>query len=358
MTLAIHPLVVLVGPHCSGKSTIGRRVADALGWRWDGEIGDRLYEEGRAEGRPFPDDREILEAERLRDGNGRRVCESWHPGNLAWAQHRPTQHRLTDWDAFADQTKQAAAAVVAVRPVVCVLVDCSEATRRARRAESGLGRLPPFPGLSEDAFFEQTRTVGIAGHLWAEELAQLGARVVRLDTTASSTGQSVEDVLTLIRCEVLAAHEQQAREALLRRLRRHHALTLTSDNLLPPPSMPEAPYWFDSLSSALALLRRAGSFVPALHDELVECESLFQSTEAAPPDACSAWLITVDGLDGCGKSTLVGELARTLGGVQVATPSRGLQALRAVVEADGTLAVLPNADQRKRVKRAFYMVSK
>ena len=123
MILANHPLVVLVGPHCSGKSTIGRRVADALGWRWDGEIGDRLYEEGRAEGRPFPDDREILEAEQLRDGNGRRVCESWHPGNLAWAQHRPTQHRLTDWDAFADQTKQAAAAVVAVRPVVCVLID-------------------------------------------------------------------------------------------------------------------------------------------------------------------------------------------------------------------------------------------
>ena len=329
-TLGLHyPLVVLVGPHCSGKSTIGRRVADALGWRWDGEIGDRLYEEGRAEGRPFPDDREILEAEQLRDGNGRRVCESWHPGNLAWAQHRPAQHRPTNWPAIVDQTKQAAAAVVAVRPVVYVLVDCDEATRRARRAESGIGRLPPFQGLSEDAFFEQTRTVGIAAHRWAEELAELGARVVRVDTSASSTDHSVEEVLTLI-----------------------------IDKLLPPPSMPEAPYWFDSLSSALALLRRAGSLVPALHDELVECEALLQSTEAAPPDACSAWVISVDGLDGCGKSTLVGELARTLRGVQVTTPSGGLRALRALVEADRTLAVLPSADQRKRVKRAFYMVSK
>ena len=139
---------------------------------------------------------------------------------------------------------------------------------------------------------------------------------------------------------------------------RHHALTLTADTLLPPPSMPEAPYWFDSLSSALALLRRAGSLVPALQDELVECEELLQSTVDTPPDACSAKIITVDGLDGCGKSTLVGELARTLGGVQVTTPSGGLRALRAVVEADGTLAVLPNADQRKRVKRAFYMVNR
>ena len=94
---------------------------------------------------------------------------------------------------------------------------------------------------------------------------------------------------------------------------RHHALTLTADTLLPPPSMPEAPYWFDSLSSALALLRRAGSLVPALQDELVECEELLQSTVDTPPDACSAKIITVDGLDGCGKSTLVGELARTLG---------------------------------------------
>ena len=37
---------------------------------------------------------EILEAEKRRDGNGRRVCESWHPGNLAWPQ--PTTPLVPD----------------------------------------------------------------------------------------------------------------------------------------------------------------------------------------------------------------------------------------------------------------------
>jgi hypothetical protein len=41
--------LVMIGPHCSGKSTIGRAVANTLGWTFDGELGDMLKDsDGRA----------------------------------------------------------------------------------------------------------------------------------------------------------------------------------------------------------------------------------------------------------------------------------------------------------------------
>ena len=91
--------VVLVGPHGVGKTTIGRRLADALGWPFHDEIGRRLREEAL---RLDPDahafasqpgfDWEVSRLELLRDdawvsGPGR-IVESWHPTNLAYAEER------------------------------------------------------------------------------------------------------------------------------------------------------------------------------------------------------------------------------------------------------------------------------
>jgi hypothetical protein len=88
--------VAITGAHCAGKATIGRRVADALGWTFDPELGEVLRESVTAGGhrtgygsREAWDER-IYDEERKRDRSSRssRVVETWHLGNLAWALWR------------------------------------------------------------------------------------------------------------------------------------------------------------------------------------------------------------------------------------------------------------------------------
>lgn len=92
----IHQLI-LIGPHGSGKTTLGVRLASALGWDFDDEIGRRLREEAlRADQRahamrPQEDfDLAVMSEELARDQRASRprVVETWHPGNLAYAQGR------------------------------------------------------------------------------------------------------------------------------------------------------------------------------------------------------------------------------------------------------------------------------
>ena len=97
--------VVLVGPHGVGKTTIGRRLADVLGWPFHDEIGRRLREEALRldrDAHAFASqpgfDREVSRLELLRDvawvtGPGR-IVESWHPTNLAYAEQRSPQEAL------------------------------------------------------------------------------------------------------------------------------------------------------------------------------------------------------------------------------------------------------------------------
>lgn len=89
--------LVLVGPHASGKSTLGRLLAEKLGWIFHDEIGERLRREVLSQdpsqhamvGQPSFDERVTVE-ELLRDRQSPmfRVVETWHPGNLAYARAR------------------------------------------------------------------------------------------------------------------------------------------------------------------------------------------------------------------------------------------------------------------------------
>lgn len=99
----MRPLVlVFVGPHGSGKTTLGRLASDALGLPFDAELGRALREEEQARdpalhaAREQEDfDAEVLRRELARDelrGPGcSRVVETWHPGNLAFLAKRSSR---------------------------------------------------------------------------------------------------------------------------------------------------------------------------------------------------------------------------------------------------------------------------
>jgi hypothetical protein len=89
--------IVFVGPHGAGKTTLGCRVATTLGWPFLHEIGAQLRLEAlRADPNahalcPQPGfDAQVMRLELARDREvqGHRVIETWHPGNLAYAESR------------------------------------------------------------------------------------------------------------------------------------------------------------------------------------------------------------------------------------------------------------------------------
>lgn len=92
--------LVLLGPHGSGKTTLGRELSRVLGWPFDEEIGKRLRAEVLAKDpsahaavpQPAFDERVIAEEIRRDAGRdkeaGHRIVETWHPGNLAFAESR------------------------------------------------------------------------------------------------------------------------------------------------------------------------------------------------------------------------------------------------------------------------------
>jgi hypothetical protein len=91
--------LVMIGPHGAGKTTIGRLLAERLGWPYHAEIGDSLRRAALAAdpratalGAQPNFDAEVFRRELARDrtwrGRGPRVVESWHPANLAYASLR------------------------------------------------------------------------------------------------------------------------------------------------------------------------------------------------------------------------------------------------------------------------------
>lgn len=98
--------IVVVGTHCSGKSTISKRLADSLGIVFDPELGDVLRDKTHlaADGHKLGDgsgamnikswDDQVFHAECQRDEARRgcsRVVETHHFGNLAWAAFRQSK---------------------------------------------------------------------------------------------------------------------------------------------------------------------------------------------------------------------------------------------------------------------------
>jgi hypothetical protein len=89
--------LVMIGPHGSGKTTLGRLAAGFLGWVFDAEIGNVLRQKALQEdiannaARVQPEfDRAVMEMEIERDlrAAGCRVVETWHPGNMGYARMR------------------------------------------------------------------------------------------------------------------------------------------------------------------------------------------------------------------------------------------------------------------------------
>jgi len=93
--------IAIIGAHGSGKTTLCKAVAKSLGCIFHEEIGELLRVEHLARdstahaARPQPEfDREVIRREIERDALWHsskekfRVVETWHPGNIAYAQER------------------------------------------------------------------------------------------------------------------------------------------------------------------------------------------------------------------------------------------------------------------------------
>jgi hypothetical protein len=134
--------IVLLGPHGAGKTTLGKRLAAALGVPFHDEVGGRLRLEPswRPEGTLASDpqacfDEAVFHEESERDlawlasGGGLRVVETWHPGNLAYACRRSP--------AVAARYLPVVSALVPRARPLCVWICPPWDVLEARRSEPG-----------------------------------------------------------------------------------------------------------------------------------------------------------------------------------------------------------------------------
>lgn len=161
--------LVMMGPHASGKTTLGRLLAVRLGLPFHEELGEVLARDPRwrppgrtaAHAQPRFDDA-LFQAELVRDAAaGPRVVESWHPGNLGYATSRSPE-------VVARHLPRVRQAVGACRAWAVVL-GASETTLRRRQHEPG-----------DPAFF-----LGVAGEAraWLSRLGVPELAVVNTDDT-------------------------------------------------------------------------------------------------------------------------------------------------------------------------------
>lgn len=129
-------ILVLIGPHGAGKSTLGQVLAARLGVPFHGELGRSLALDpawrppgGTAADPALAFDQELFARELARDLGARgprgahrpRIVETWHPGNLAYATRRSPQVVAAWLPALARACRHADAVVLpldAPRPVL------------------------------------------------------------------------------------------------------------------------------------------------------------------------------------------------------------------------------------------------
>lgn len=178
-------ILVLIGCHGAGKTTLGRALSSRLGWVNHDEIGARLAADPHlrdAAATAFDEqeafDEEVFRQELARDdawdADQHRIVETWHPGNLAYATARSPRvaerYRLTIQRSIA-RAPAAAIEVVASREVLA-----------GRRRE---------PGQIE-RFLE-------VGRLAAQLATGLGiVRLCRVSTDVQSVEQVVDYVYPIV----------------------------------------------------------------------------------------------------------------------------------------------------------------
>ncbi|MCS6799977.1 MAG: AAA family ATPase [Myxococcota bacterium] len=163
-------IVVLLGPHGVGKTTLGRALSARLGWCFDEEIGRRLAADvrwrpqGRRTDEPQEEfDGEVfrleLERDQQRGPDSPRVVETWHPGNLAYAATRSPRVVRRYLEPVRHQ--------VAARRAFVVHLTAQRAT---------LARRQSFEGTIE--YFER---VGRASARWARRLGLVHGTTLSTD---------------------------------------------------------------------------------------------------------------------------------------------------------------------------------
>lgn len=159
--------VVLIGAHGAGKTSLGRALAQQLGWTFHPELGEEMALSMRLRGdasTPQEDfDRLLFERELDRDAawtGGPRIVETWHPGNLAYAAARSP---AVAHDFLSD---------IRAGSAIAVPVRAPRATLARRQHEPG-----------DLSFFLQ---VGAAAVTWAQ---RLGMQVLPHVWTHSATPQ-------------------------------------------------------------------------------------------------------------------------------------------------------------------------
>ena len=134
-------LIVLVGAHSSGKTTLGRALAKRLGWRFDDEIGYRLRMKALLEDpsqladvHQSEFDRQVCLEECLRDSERDydAVVETWHGGNLAYIASRSLEIYQSMRSLIFEHLRDLSAEIV----VVPLQIQLSTLERRQRESVS------------------------------------------------------------------------------------------------------------------------------------------------------------------------------------------------------------------------------
>ena len=251
-----------------------------------------------------------------------RVVETWHPGNLGWAQMRASPEALASLRAAA---AVAVTRVCSSHPPSLLLVQplCAGAEAVAlRRAAGAAARVPAAAADADDEAALVAHTARVA-QLAMQHAAELGLRILPPVATTDD-GNDAGAAADAVFAHVLAAAHPQPRLV---------------------------PNLYSSLADAAGVLRAAASLdarlrapEPAafLRDVAALDEAASDASCVLPLAGCRA--VVIEGLDGTGKSTLVASLAAALGAHAARTPPRSIAALRPLF--DG----MPQP-----VARAFYM---